>query len=171
MTHGRHEVDYTFFDVIDSKRKAYLLGLFCADGGVSYGGRTGKENRNFGINFSQKWECKYVVQWFAEDLRYTGPVLKKKRPNGSGCDAAIYVYSKPLAECLLNIGLTPNKNRDNIRLPLNHVPQDLWPCLLLGYFDGDGTITNSLVNGYLKYRMALSSGRGIVEDVSVIVEA
>ena len=114
--------------VINTQEKAYLLGLFYADG-------------NVGLNQSQ---CRIEVSLKDKDLIFH---LKELFPffyihYDRGTKIELGNYSKGLKNDLIFNGCLPRKsfeNRFNLHIP--SINEDLIPHFIRGYFDGDGGCT------------------------------
>jgi hypothetical protein len=127
-----------------SPESAYALGFIVADGCLT-------EERHGCILSSKDL---VILERIRAVLGSDSPISDRR-----GCNV-LGVYGRPLYESLLAWGLTPRKSL-TARLP--DVGEALFPHLLRGYFDGDGTVT--LKAGTL--RMGFTSGaRAILDDVA-----
>ena len=113
--------------VIDTQEKAYLLGLFYADG-------------NVGLNQNQ---CRIELSINDKDLILH---LKDLFPffyihYNQDTKIELGNYEKNLKLDLINNGCLPRKsfeNKDNLHLP--NINESLIPHFIRGYFDGDGVV-------------------------------
>lgn len=130
--------------VIDTQEKAYLLGLFYADG-------------NVGLNQAQ---CRIELSLIDKDLIFH---LKEMFPffhvhyNG---DSKIVLgnYCKFLKEDLISNGCLPRKsldNRNNLHLP--NIDDSLVSHFIRGYFDGDGGCTINISKSKVQKRVYIYS--------------
>lgn len=118
---------------IDTQEKAYLLGLFYADG-------------NVGINQTQ---CRIELKLEDKELIFH---LQKLFPffyihYDRGTKIELGNYQKTLKEDLVFNGCLPRKsfeNKENIHMP--DINKDLIRHFIRGYFDGDGGCTLSYSN-------------------------
>lgn len=127
----------TYFKVIDSSEKAYLLGFLCADGTV--------RKTNFEITQSTKNE--YIVDHFIRclNLENTKKYINIKEKYFA---VQIRVCSKNLVKDLNSHGFL-GKKKDRLSLP--NLEDSLYSPFLLGYYDGDGDTVGSAVAGANKH--------------------
>lgn len=127
---------YNYFDEIDSKEKAYWLGVFFADGNV------GKDDR---ISFHQNLENSELVYGFAETIGFN-----RSKINIRNDKVLLRIGNKRLATGLKRNGCFPAKSK-TILLPFLN-SRGLYLAFLLGYFDGDGTVkTSKITSGSKKF--------------------
>lgn len=117
---------------IDTKEKAYLLGLFYSDGCISSTDNT----------CSILGEEKTIKNLFSKIITYF-PFFKIYNHSISKINGNKYLKlsctNKQLKEDLLNLGVYSKKslsNLDNLRFP--KLDKDFYKDFLRGYFDGDG---------------------------------
>ena len=123
-----HTLNTDYFKVIDTEKKAYILGFFYADG---------YNNEDFGIiEFTQK-ECRIdILQKIKVELNSDVDI---KLYNGSRA-YVLNVCSKDMSQDLKKCGAPKNKAHI-LKFPDNSiVPDELIPHFIRGYFDGDGCI-------------------------------
>ena len=126
-----------YFEVIDSEKKAYWLGMLMADGCVIK-----KSENSYAIKLELKVEDKYILEEFAKDVE-TDLIVKdyeyeyKNRANKH--NAIIQLHSKKMAEDLSKYGIIPNKTYTQNKLP--NIPLEYMCHYIRGYFDGDGGIS------------------------------
>jgi hypothetical protein len=114
---------HTYFDVIDTAEKAYILGLIAADGNVSDRGLV-----TFGLQAKDADLVRFVRDRLAPDA-----TLHTAKGDGF---VSFALTDRTMAAGLAQWGVIPRKSRT---LPW---PSGLGPMLrpfLLGYFDGDGS--------------------------------
>ncbi len=140
----KFELNESYFDIIDSPEKAYILGFLYADRHMS------KSLYFISINIaSQDIE---ILDFIKKSLNFTGgikilpPSIIKETGNYRKEQARININSKKLCASLLKQGMYPNKSL--ILLPPNIEPQ-FKKDFILGYFDGDGCIATSTLNNPL----------------------
>lgn len=130
-----------FYD-LSKKELQYWLGYLCADGNIEYA----PAKRVYKVSlFSVDEEVMINFK------NYFGDIVKRyNRKNSNVMECAI--HSKELCEYFINIlNIVPNKGLvldPNIEFTTN---------FLLGYFDGDGCITNSSENR-IRYESKFTSG-------------
>jgi hypothetical protein len=119
---------YNYFDEIDSKEKAYWLGVLFADGNV------GKDDR---ITFHQNLENSELVYNFADAIGFNKNKIK------DGDKVLLRIGNKRLAVGLKKYGCIPAKSKIILLPKLNS--RRLYLAFLLGYYDGDGTVKTSKI--------------------------
>ena len=130
--------------VIDTQEKAYLLGLFYADG-------------NVGLNQNQ---CRIELSINDKDLILH---LKDLFPffyihYNQSTKIELGNYEKNLKLDLINNGCLPRKsfeNKDNLHLP--NINESLIPHFIRGYFDGDGGCTLNTSKSKVQKRVYIYS--------------
>lgn len=118
----------SYFKIINTKVKAYFLGLITADGSIHKNGKT--------ITVGLLKEDKYLLDILATELHYKNPNYYLKSNNV----IELNICSKKLVKSLLTYNLSNNKSF-NTSLP--NVKYTL--SFLKGLFDGDGYIKNQIV--------------------------
>lgn len=125
-----------YFDVIDSHRKAYYLGLIYADGTVR-----AKGNR---FQISLQEQDGYIIKQLSDDLESTYKIsyleYNKKNPNWSN-QYCLSITDKLLLRGLMSQGVLPNKSYC-LEFPKD-LPEEYYSSFLLGYMDGDGSISKN----------------------------
>lgn len=125
-------IKYDFFRHIDSKEKAYYLGLLASDGCVYRG-----NNKRYLINISLRKEDSYILDNFYKILN-----IKRKCVHiNNYCQ--FQISSKTMFDDLSKYGIVPRKTWI---MNIKNIPSEYIPSFLLGYFDGDGSITSSKKN-------------------------
>jgi len=138
MRNRKYQVDFNFFEEIDNEEKAYFLGLLYADGCLV------KNSNCFFLSLQE--QDSYILEQLKECLKYTGPIktlnYKTKKETYKN-QKLLRITNKKIYCDLINLGLFPNKSL-SLKFPINNqVPNDLIFHFIRGYFDGDGSVTNS----------------------------
>ena len=125
-----HKIYNREFQIIDTKEKAYVLGLFYADGNIG--------SNDIQVRITLEEEDSNLLQDIA---KYFPFFYFHSRPKALelGC------YKRELQEDFISNGCYPRKSyesRDNLRIP--YLSKELIPHFIRGYFDGDGGCTLSL---------------------------
>lgn len=124
--------DETFFDIIDSPEKAYLLGVIQTDGNVMLSHRNGE------VTITQQKD----YAWYIEDMLHllSDYVSKTKDRN---C-YQLSIGSKQIVSDLIKIGIVPNKskkqNDEDIDKLWNVIPYEYKGDFIRGLIDGDGCV-------------------------------
>lgn len=127
---NRYTLNENYFQKINTKEKAYILGLIYADGFVG-------ESNNFVLGMKDK----QIIEDVAKALEFTGDIRKSDVggfENSKGC-YRINISNKKLVSDLKKHGVHSRKS-----LTLNEFPnieERLYGDFLRGYFDGDGSIS------------------------------
>jgi hypothetical protein len=156
---GRRKFFYNekFFEDINSKIRAYWLGFLFADGCV----RDIKKGYTLKIKLSQIDEDHLInfnrhIENYAGEIRTE--ISKFKGENGKEYQSTgkvLLINSKKMVKDLVRQGCYQNKT-NIIEFP--NIDSGLIPSFILGYFDGDGCITQKKVKNKLYYSVTFTSG-------------
>jgi hypothetical protein len=156
---GRRKFHYdeNFFENIDSPIKAYWLGFLFADGCV----------RNIKGGYVLKIKLSVLDENHLHSfINHIGSNQKELRDDKStfiGSNGKTYqsfgktllINSKKIVKDLIKLGCVQNKTK-NITFP--DLREDLIPQFILGYFDGDGCITQGKTKDKDYYRVTFTCG-------------
>ena len=132
------QLNLTYFQVINSKEKAYWLGWIFAEGHI---------NKNGGLQVEIGLKDEILVINFAKAISYeVTNIIYKNRINNNGVEidtCLITFQNSCFINYLLDKCLVKGKKSRLIKLPEFgdiHIAQvrELYLAFLLGYFDGDG---------------------------------
>lgn len=134
----KYSLNENYFDNIDTQDKAYILGLFYADGynGVDRGTiriQLSESDRRLLEQINTAFESNHPINTIDCSERVYGNGYVSK--NMCGLD----VYSAHMCKTLCRLGAPQNKSLV-LRYP-SFLPLHLQNHFLRGYFDGDGSIT------------------------------
>lgn len=121
------DLDEHYFDRIDSEEKAYFLGLIITDGCIHQA-----KNRRPMLAMTIQEPDAYILKAFRDEIRSN----KRLTPDGRGC-YGLQIISKGLVDGLRKYGLHERKSLECL-FPDN-IPIQLYPHLIRGIFDGDGS--------------------------------
>lgn len=131
-----YHINEHFFDNINTSKKSYYLGLLYADGCVC-------SNSNH-IQLSLQEQDYDIIEKFRNDIESNHVIrfidYKKKHPTWSN-QYNITITSNYLKQSLIDKGVVPNKSLI-LTFP-DFLSEDLYPSFILGYMDGDGSITKT----------------------------
>ncbi len=155
-----YSVDRNYFKLVDTKEKAYILGLIYSDGNVS--------KDSFTLCF--KWNDKYILEIITKELNFTGPLNfrpgGKNTNNTNRSDAwALRIHDKEFVTSLKNLGVIERKTTQ-LKFPY-WLDKSLWESFILGLLDGDGNI--SIYKNNLKTNIA--GAPNITNEIKKIVES
>lgn len=149
--------DESFFEKIDTKLKAYWLGFLFADGCV----RDVKGGYVVKIKLSELDEMhltsllKHIgsnqEELRTETSKFKGSNNKEYQSTGK----VLLINSKKMVKDLVNLGCVQNKT-NNIIFP--EINAEFIPSFILGYFDGDGCVTQRKIKGKIYYNITFTSG-------------
>lgn len=117
-----------YFENIDNEAKAYYLGLIITDGCVYR-----KWNRQGIIAITLQKKDKYLIDKFVSEIHSNKTITS----DGRGC-CNVNILSNRMADDLKKYGVVENKSLHTI-FPKN-IPNNLYPHLIRGLLDGDGSI-------------------------------
>lgn len=136
QTNRKYYFNEDYFNEINTKEKAYVLGLICADGWVA---KNKYNNANL-LAISLQQKDLDVIVFVKEQLETNKKIIIKNN------SASIDFCSCKMARVLVDYGVVPNKSlqlslKEVIRVA--NIKNEFIPSFLLGYFDGDGGIYES----------------------------
>lgn len=118
----KYNANHEYFKKIDSIEKAYIFGLWCADGCISDGR----------FDIAQHSKDEYLLMEIKKLLEYTGP-LKKNGPH----NMRLTISSKEICQDIKNLG---GMERKSVVMPFPSVPEVYYLDFIRGYCDGDGSV-------------------------------
>lgn len=130
-----------YFDTIDTYAKAYILGFIAADGALVKGTNTSSTT----LTITVKYEDREVLDFIKAEIGSEAPLLEINRPSSFNPSKKIHHIrytnsNKPLIEGIKKWGITNNKSLSMGNI-LNNIPYDYRDAFIIGYFDGDGSVT------------------------------
>jgi hypothetical protein len=152
----RHNIDINFFKKIDSKNKAYILGLIISDGYV---------DNNYKLTLTSK--DLDLVEIFKKELKSEHKLARydifDKRTNNIYCRYSLQVASKEIVNDLNKLGIFANKSF-NCTMP--NIPQELIWHFIRGVFDGDGTIHQPKNNKLGRLRFSIIGSEKLLVEIN-----
>lgn len=150
-SHGikKHNLDDTFFDVIDTEEKAYWLGFFLADASVSKKGNT--------ISIGLSIRDYDHLHRLKKSLNMTYPIREFISSNGyKSC--IISFHSQNVKKKLISYNVIPNK-KEYGKHPYLLLDSSLIKHYIRGFFDGDGCVSEIIrkENGNKRYAIEIAS--------------
>jgi hypothetical protein len=117
-----------YFDNIDTHEKSYWIGLLVTDGSIN--------SKNNTINLALKFEDIDIVEKFSK--------IFNVKHNSYKYNGGEYCYchfgNQKIKKALMNLGFTSNKTYDGYINVLEKIPKQFVNSLILGMFDGDGSL-------------------------------
>lgn len=152
----RYEVNEQYFEDIDTQDKAYILGLFYADGCRH------KNCNTVSINLQER--DKDILEKIKECIEYTGPLRYIDCSNNGNRQNqwCLSVSNKNIADCLYEYGIVPAKEF-KVQYP-SFLTDELMPHFIRGYLDGDGCICKT------EKRVSLTGTKMLLSGIKSYVE-
>lgn len=156
-------VNHTYFDIINTEEKAYLLGFFIADGCTTYSNRA----YTFSVNLSEK-DFK-IINYYHYNICNKHNIIRSTYSKGAiNRQPTLMVKwsSKYMSEIFIkNYNIKPRKTYDSeFIFNFDNIPSDLVRHFIRGYFDGDGHI--SFGNGQLTFAI-YGTSKNFLEQISL----
>jgi len=140
--------EHTFFDIIDSEIKAYLLGYFIADGCVSIEPKKRKDGSIYSYNkrmiFTVSIDDLEVMEMYKTFIAPNVILRHFHNPNGAVCrkpQISLKISSPYLVNRLIEMNINPRKTMDSeFVFNFEIIPKELKRHFIRGFMDGDGDI-------------------------------
>lgn len=132
----------TFFDIIDTELKAYILGFLYADGFITTDGRIG-----ITLNIKDK----EILELIRDSLSPNSKIVYVNYQNIKRApQVKLRFRSFQLYKRLIELGFTIDKTHTNCEI-LSNIPEQYKKHFIRGYCDGDGSV---------RYDLCLDKRRG-----------
>lgn len=164
---SKYKYNKDYFGKIDSEDKAYWLGFLYADGSINRFYK-GDKLRSMTLEIGLAAQDKNHLEKFKECTESNIPIFERiNKLNGKEYKSVrIQWNNTKVCYDLCDLGCTPSKTYD-IRLPSNNiVPDEFMRDFLRGFFDGDGCIHTSKMNGKPHIVVTLTGVEDMLNDVS-----
>jgi hypothetical protein len=150
-----YSIDENYFKIIDTFEKAYILGFLYADGNVGL--------TNSCIRCSISKEDVEILSFIKREVQYSGPIRYSESSGHQYCHLAF--NSSSIKKDLIDLGIIPNKTYKSCSLP--KCPDHLFNCMMLGFFDGDGSIwrINSNHQNCSEYCVNFSNNENVLLEI------
>lgn len=125
---AKYSVDMNFFREIDTEEKAWTLGFILTDGHVSKRGH---------LMFTVQERDVDILQQIQRVMKTDSPIKQKANLPYYNLNISSEFICRNLREIGLNNRKTEWFDFDKL---LSHVPEHLYPHLVRGMFDGDGSL-------------------------------
>ena len=132
-----YRFDTDYFESINSKDKAYLLGFICTDGNLYE-----REGHQTQLQISVRDYDEEILLHFLKSLNSNHPIkISQDKRRSETVMKAITFVSDKVGQDLKKLKISINKTFSlDYNFIFGHINKDLWPSFLLGIFDGDGNI-------------------------------
>lgn len=132
-----YQLNENYFETINSREKAYFLGLLAADGCIH---KPILKRWHIRIALVLKVEDKYIIESFAKAIDFTGNVrintIRTGKYTGHQYGCIVFTSDK-MAQDLAKYGITNNKSANLHSYP--NIPEQYDADFIRGYFDGNGS--------------------------------
>lgn len=145
--------DFNFFEKIDNEYKAYWLGFMYADGCILKQDNRGYGEQEFKIQIAK--EDLELLEKFKQDIKSTYPIREDKSKHEKNPNHQIQVIqslrSQKTVNDLKKLGCVENKSLILTFPSEQQVPKELQKHFIRGYFDGDGSISETKEHYYINF--------------------
>ena len=143
---GWKKVNDTFFDIIDTEEKAYILGFFIADGCIKMEKDKNGEITHSRLCFSNSIDDEEIINHIHSVICPENKMIYiHNTKDGANRKPQITLQwtSKHMKEILVEkYHIKPRKTYDDdFEMPKNVIPKELFRHCVRGYIDGDGTFS------------------------------
>ena len=128
----KYTLDETFFDVIDTEAKAYVLGFIAADGYV--------DDTNNRIVISLNVKDEDILAKILDKVN-SNQKIKYFIKDGKYNHCKISLNSKKIVSSIIKRGVLPRKSLTMSGEVIDSIPKEFVRHFLRGYFEGDGHVT------------------------------
>lgn len=140
-------VNSSYFNIIDTEEKAYLLGFFVADGCIRVE-KARSINNSVRLCFSNSIEDEEIINLIHKRICPNNKMLKIHNTSGAKNrkeQLLLQWTSYEMSEVLIKkYKILPNKTLDyNFEFPFETIPKKLWRDFIRGFMDGDGYISSN----------------------------
>ena len=135
----KYKLDLTYFEKINTPKKAYWLGYIFADGGI-------KKDWLLQLYSVDK----NIIQKFKKDLKTKKPIYKDRNY------FVLQIYSKKMISDIVKLGVVHNK-WNKLIFPKFLNPK-LYKHFIRGFFDGDGCISYYRCNNRWQLQFNITTG-------------
>jgi hypothetical protein len=135
----KNNINYSYFNSIDTEYKAYILGFIYADGTID---DKIKGNRQKRLKISIQEEDSYILDKLLLDINGNKTITrypKSSIENNWKKQKSASVASNEICNDLISLGCYPRKSTVGMKFP--KIPENLMNHFIRGFFDGDGCIT------------------------------
>jgi len=149
----KYDVNELFFENVDTKEKAYFLGLMMSDGTVS--------ERSIIISLQER--DKNILEKFKKTIQHTGPLSLQVSKNINHQSSSILrIYSRELVKSLTILGCGKRKTY-TLRFP--NIKEEFYSHFIRGFFDGDGCIIKTKSG----YYFSITGNKNFLLDLNNIL--
>lgn len=151
----KYTLNENYFESINTKNKAYIVGFIYADGSVT----------NNCLSLVIKESDIEILEFIKNELNYGGEIKSFVHKTNGNKYIRLSLHSKKIVNDLINIGIIKNKTFLSKSLP--KICDYLFSDMLRGFFDGDGSIYKSknINRKQEEYTISFSSNKFVLEEI------
>ena len=164
---SKYEYNKDYFGKIDTSDKAYWLGFLYADGSINRYYKNEKL-RSMTLELNLSYKDKEHLEKFKKCLETNIPIFEKtNKLNGKEYKSVrLQLNNTKICYDLCDLGCTPSKTYD-IKFPTyDIVPKEFMRDFIRGFFDGDGCISISEMNGKPHIFTTITGQSDMLESIS-----
>jgi intein-encoded DNA endonuclease-like protein len=150
----KYTLNKDYFKVINTQKKAYILGLLYADG-------YNQETKNQ-IRLTLQRQDRNILDKINIELNHNKPLILLRDKY-----LDLSINSKEISRDLSNLGCTQKKSF-TIEFPYTKIPKNLYKDFIRGYFDGDGCIS---INQYNDIQINITGNLKFIIEIQLIFES
>lgn len=163
--HQLYSLKEKYFENIDSDDKAYFLGFICADGCIYR-----RNNHQGMLSIGLKDIDIEILKEFKKNIQTEKPISLFKQSEQTTM-ATLQITSDILTEDLLKLGVGVRKTFDlSIKQVSEQIPYRFLPSFILGYFDGDGSISIPKNDTISKSHISITAPIKVLREFKDILE-
>ena len=149
------------FEKIDTKEKAYVLGLFYADGCTSFTDKNNIHSR-ISLHYLDDYLLKDIQKYFPYFKFYKAKMIHKRN------NSTLYSGSRAFNKDLIKLGCLPSKsivNKEFLKMPI--INNEFIGDFIRGVFDGDGGCTLTINKPKIQKRVYIySNSEKFIKELS-----
>lgn len=159
---SKYKYQQDIFEIIDTNEKAYWLGFLAADG-CNY---QREHNASIILNIHQKdiGHLNKFKEFCKTDAEIKSYINKEGFSNQTPM-CKIVLNSKKISADLIDKGVLPNKS---LILQEPNIPEKFYKPFILGYFDGDGSISKT--SQYNNYSISIQGTKEILTWICKVLD-
>ena len=159
---SKYKYQQDIFETIDTPEKAYWLGFLAADG-CNY---QREQNASIIINIHQK-DIDHLIkfQQFCNTNAEIKTYIAQDGFSNQTPMCKIVLNSKKISNDLVNKGIVPNKS---LILQPPIIPEQFYKPFILGYFDGDGSISKT--SQYNNYSISIQGTKEVLSWICDVLK-
>lgn len=148
-------INVNYFSVIDSSKKAYLLGFIAADGAIVSNKNTTTKTLTVTIHAKDASVLELLKSELNSSLSIKTIDYKSKALSSYKLEVDHRRFTTSRKEIIADLekyGITERKSLSMTNL-LQYIPEEFKDSFIVGYFDGDGCFVDSRISRYKKHTL------------------